>query len=74
MTTIKSTKTREHCMSNNTRDILIAQLTNLKNLNKQTVSLDIDFVLKALSETAELPKPKPIYKSKMNADAGQFKD
>lgn len=61
-------------MSNNTRDILIAQLTNLKNLNKQTVSLDIDFVLKALSETAELPKPKPIYKSKMNADAGQFKD
>ena len=63
-----------HCMSKKSRDILIAQLTNLKNLNKKTVSLDVEFVLNALTETTDLPKPKPIRQQKMSADAGKFKD
>jgi len=61
-------------MSKNSRDILIAQLTNLKNLNKKTVSLDVEFVLNALSETTDLPKSEPMRKRKMSADAGKFKD
>jgi len=61
-------------MSKNTRDNLIAQLTNLKKLNKKTVSLDVDYVLNALYEVAELPKSRTIQTKKMNADAGKFKD
>ena len=61
-------------MIEGTRGQLISQLTNLKKQNKKTVSLDIDYVLKALLESDTLPK-KPISSKKiLDADAGKFKD
>ena len=61
-------------MNESIRGQLIAQLTNLKKQNKTTVSLDIDFVLKALREPDSMPKPIIKKASKVDADAGRFKD
>jgi hypothetical protein len=69
-----SIKLSEQNMTEGMRGRLIAQLTNLKKQNKKSVSLDIDYVLNALTEAPTMPvavKRKP---RKTDADAGYFKD
>ena len=61
-------------MTEGIRQRLISQLTNLKKLNKKTVSLDIDFVLKALDEPESMPKPVIKKAKRLEVDAGYFKD
>lgn len=61
-------------MTEDIRGQLISQLTNLKKQNKKTVSLDIDFVLRALMESDTMPVLKKPNKIIMDADAGKFRD
>ena len=61
-------------MTEGRRGRLIAQLTNLKKQNKKSVSLDIDYVLNALTEAPTMPTPVKRKSSKLDADAGYFKD
>jgi hypothetical protein len=61
-------------MTEGMRGRLIAQLTNLKKQNKKSVSLDIDYVLNALTEAPTMPKPVVKKPRRTDADAGYFKD
>lgn len=61
-------------MTEGMRGRLIAQLTNLKKQNKKSVSLDIDYVLNALTETHTMPVSVRRKPRKTDADAGYFKD
>jgi len=61
-------------MTEDIRGRLIAQLTNLKKQNKKTVSLDIDYVLKALFESNSVPMQTTTRKQTIDADAGKFRD
>ena len=61
-------------MTEGMRGRLIAQLTNLKKQNKKSVSLNIDYVLNALTEAPTMPKPVKTKLSKTDADGGYFKD
>ena len=61
-------------MTEGMRGRLIAQLTNLKKQNKKSVSLDIDYVLNALTESPTMPKPVVKKPRKTDADGGKFKD
>lgn len=61
-------------MIESTRGQLVAQLTNLKKQNKKTVSLDIDYVLRALMESDTMPISTKPSKRILDADAGKFRD
>ncbi len=61
-------------MTEGMRGRLIAQLTNLKKQNKKSVSLDIDYVLTALTEAPTMPKPVVKKPRRTDADGGKFKD
>jgi tetrahydromethanopterin S-methyltransferase subunit B len=61
-------------MTEDTRGQLIAALTNLKNQNKKSVTLDIDYVLKALKQPAEPSVNSPPKRKSLEVDAGLFKN
>jgi hypothetical protein len=61
-------------MTEGMRGRLIAQLTNLKKQNKKSVSLDIDYVLNALTEAPTMPTPVKRKPRRTDADGGKFKD
>ena len=61
-------------MTEDTRGQLIAALTNLKNQNKKSVTLDIDYVLKALNQPTETPISLPPKRKSLEVDAGLFKN
>jgi len=61
-------------MTEGMRGRLIAQLTNLKKQNKKSVSLDIDYVLNALTEAHTMPTPVKRKPRRTDADGGKFKD
>lgn len=61
-------------MTEDTRGQLIAALTNLKNQNKKSVTLDIDYVLKALNQPTETSISFPPKRKSLEVDAGLFKN
>lgn len=61
-------------MTEDTRGQLIAALTNLKNQNKKSVTLDIDYVLKALNQPTETSISFSPKRKSLEVDAGLFKN